>query len=291
MSLPYAPHTPYAEVIGDPIAQSKSPLIHRFWLERLGIEGDYRHCHVKAGELADYIAHRRGDPDWRGCNVTMPHKQAVMPLLDRIDPVASAIGAVNTVVREDDGSLAGYNTDAPGFLEPLLEELKQPHLFRMARIVGNGGAARAMVRALADHGFVIVMFGRDPARGRALLDDLDPEGEHHTAPLDTLAAPTDFAFDDRVGCLDLVVNASPLGMTGNPPLAIHPSHIPPRSICYEIVTSPRETEFLKTAQQAGFRTIDGFAMLIGQAAYAFGKFFGQPAPRADDDELRALLTA
>ena len=282
---------PYAEVIGDPIAQSKSPLIHRFWLERTGVEGDYRHCHVTPGELADYIARRRDDLDWRGCNVTMPHKQAVMPLLDRIDPVARAIGAVNTVVRGDDGLLTGFNTDAPGFLEPLLDELKQPHLFRMARIVGNGGAARAMVKALADHGFVIVIFGRDPAKGRALLDELDPEGEHHAAPLETLAEPTAFEFDDRVGCLDLVVNASPLGMTGNPPLAIHPSHIPPRSICYEIVTSPRETDFLKTAEQSGFRTIDGLAMLIGQAAHAFGKFFGQTAPRDADDELRALLTS
>ena len=281
---------PYAEVIGDPIAQSKSPLIHRAWLQRLGIDGDYRRCHVKPDGLADYIAERRDDPVWRGCNVTMPHKQAVMPLLDRIDPVARAIGAVNTVVRERDGSLTGFNTDAPGFLEPLQDELKQPHLFRMARIIGNGGAARAMVKALSEHGFVIVMFGRDPAKGRALLDELDPEGEHHTAPLETLADPTDFEFDDRVGCLDLVVNASPLGMTGNPPLEIDPTHIPPRSICYEIVTSPRVTEFLKTADEAGFRTIDGLSMLIGQAAHAFEKFFGQPAPREADEEVRELLS-
>ncbi len=281
---------PYAEVIGDPIAQSKSPLIHRFWLERLGIEGDYRHCHVTPDGLADYIADRRGDADWRGCNVTMPHKQAVMPLLDHIDAAASAIGAVNTVVRGSDGSLTGFNTDAPGFLEPLQEELKQPHLFRMARIVGNGGAARAMVKALSEHGFVIVMFGRDPAKGRALLDELDPEGEHHTAPLASLSEPTAFEFDDRVGCFDLVVNASPLGMTGNPPLQIDPSHIPPRSICYDIVTSPRKTGFLKTAESTGFRTIDGFAMLIGQAAHAFEKFFGQPAPREADDDLRELLS-
>ena len=281
---------PYAEVIGDPIAQSKSPDIHNFWLQRLGLDGDYRRCHVTAEGLADYVTQRRGDPDWRGCNVTMPHKQAIMALVDAVDPAAQAIGAVNTVVRQADGTLKGFNTDAPGFLEPLLDELSQPHLFRMARIIGNGGAARALVKALCDHGFVIVMFGRDPARARALLDELDPEGEHHVAPLSMLAEPTEFDFDDRVGCLDLVVNASPLGMTGNPPLDLHPGHVPPRSICYEIVTSPRETEFLKTAKEAGFRTIDGLSMLIGQAAYAFEKFFGQPAPREDDAELREILT-
>ena len=286
----HASNRPYAEVIGDPIAQSKSPDIHNFWLKRLGLEGDYRLCHVTAEGLADYIADRRGDPDWRGCNVTMPHKQAIMALLDAIDPAAQGVGAVNTVVRQADGTLKGFNTDAPGFLEPLLAELDEPHLFRMARIIGNGGAARALVRALADHGFVIVMFGRDPAKARALLDELDPEGEHHTAPLSMLAEPTGFDFDDRVGCLDLVVNASPLGMTGNPPLALHPSHIPPRSICYEIVMSPLETEFLATAKAEGFRTIDGLSMLIGQAAYAFEKFFGQPAPREADAELRDLLT-
>src|SRR3546814_256786 len=102
----------YAEVIGDPIRQSKSPAIHGFWLEKLGIAADYRACHVRADGLADYLALRRGDADWRGCNVTMPHKLAVMPLLDRIDPLAARIGAVNTVVREADGQLAGYNTDA-----------------------------------------------------------------------------------------------------------------------------------------------------------------------------------
>ncbi|WP_230279590.1 shikimate dehydrogenase [Croceicoccus sp. Ery15] len=282
---------PYAEVIGDPIAQSKSPVIHKFWLDRLGLEGDYRRCQVTPDALAGYIADRRADQAWRGCNVTMPHKQAIMSLIDAIDPAAAAIGAVNTVVRQPDGSLTGFNTDAPGFLEPLLDDLAQPHLFRMARIIGNGGAARALVKALSDHGFVIVIFGRNPAKGRALLDELDPEGEHHTAPLSSLAEPTGFAFDDRVGCLDVVVNASPLGMAGNPPLELHPSHIPPRSICYEIVTSPLETEFLKTAATGGFRTIDGLSMLIGQAAYAFEKFFGQPAPRGEDAVLRDILTA
>ena len=111
---------PFAEVIGDPIAQSKSPAIHGFWLGKMGIDADYRACHVRPDELADYFSARRADPDWRGCNITMPHKQAVLPLLDGLDPAAERIGAVNTVVRRGDGSLIGANTDAPGFIDPLL---------------------------------------------------------------------------------------------------------------------------------------------------------------------------
>lgn len=281
---------PYAEVIGDPIAQSKSPLIHRFWLDRHAIAADYRACHVEDGRLADYIARRRTDRLWRGCNVTMPHKQAIMGLLDRIDPLAAKMGAVNTVVQEDDGSLSGLNTDAPGFLEPLRAELSQPHLFRMARIIGNGGAARAIVSALVEEGFTLVLFGRDPARARGLLDDLDPDGEHHVAALESLATPTDFVFDDREGCLDLVINASPLGMDGKAALNLDFSHVPPRSVFYDIVTSPVETDFLTQANKRGFRTIDGLSMLIGQAALAFEYFFGVEPTRDRDEELRELLS-
>lgn len=281
---------PYAEVIGDPIAQSKSPMIHGFWLAKLGIDAAYRACHVRPGELADYLAARNSDENWRGCNVTMPHKQAVIPLLDRIAPPADAIGAVNTILRAADGGLTGTNTDAGGFLEPLARDLEKAHYFRMARILGTGGAARAIITALAGHGFTLVVAGRDPGKARALLDELAPEGEHHTAPLAHFADPTDFPFDDREGCLDLVVNASSLGMQGQPPLAFDWSHAPPGSIAYDIVTAPRDTAFLQAARARGHRTIDGLAMLIGQAAVAFEKFFGQPAPREHDAELRALLT-
>ncbi|MFN4038234.1 MAG: shikimate dehydrogenase [Erythrobacter sp.] len=291
MSKPFAPQIPYAEVIGDPIAQSKSPAIHNFWLAKLGIDAEYRACHVRPEELADYLAVRRADPTWRGCNVTMPHKQAVMAGLDAIEAPADAIGAVNTVLPVGAGELVGTNTDAAGFLEPLAEELAQTHYFRMARIIGTGGAARAIITALAGAGFTLVVTGRDPAKARALLDELAPRGEHHTPPLSHFAAPTDFAFDNREGCLDLVVNASALGMAGQAPLPFDLSHVPPRSIVYDIVTNPRDTPLLHTARAAGFRTIDGLAMLIGQAAFAFEKFFGQPAPRQHDAELRGLLTS
>ena len=282
--------TRYAEVIGDPIAQSKSPAIHGFWIEKLGLEADYRAQHVGAGGLADYLAQRRADPDWRGCNVTMPHKQAIMPLLDRLEPLAKRVGAVNTVVKAADDKLVGRNTDVAGFMEPLAERLRKQHYFRMARIIGTGGAARAVVAGLASEGFTLVLAGRNPDKARALLDELEPTAEHHVAPLDHFASPTDFAFDDREGCCDLIVNASPLGMRGQPPLAFDWSHAPPGSIAYDIVTDPVETEFLKAARDAGFETVDGLSMLIGQAAAAFTHFFGIEPPRIHDAELRERLT-
>ncbi len=281
----------YAEVIGDPIVQSKSPAIHSFWLEQLGLGGSYRATYVAAPDLAAFLAARRGDHDWRGCNVTMPHKQAVIPLLDRLDPLAAKVGAVNTIVPEH-GALVGYNTDVPGFLEPLGPLLDQTHLFRMARVLGTGGAARAVVTALAGTGAVIVLAGRDPGKARALLDELDPGGEHHAADLAHFAALTDFAFDDRAGCFDLVVNATSLGMTGHAPLAFDMSHAPPGSVFYDIVTSPLETALLRDARAAGFATIDGLAMLIGQADHAFRRFFGAQPPRGPADlALRQRLGA
>ncbi|MFT4026438.1 MAG: shikimate dehydrogenase [Novosphingobium sp.] len=282
---------PYAEVIGDPIAQSKSPTIHNFWLEKLGIPGEYGRFLVPPDELPDYLASAMADANWRGCNVTMPHKQAIMPLLDRLDPLAARISAVNTVVREGDGTLTGYNTDAAGFIEPLEPWLVLPHLFRMARVLGTGGAARAIVAALSDRGFVIVLAGRDPAKAQAMLDELVRGTDHHAVDLAHFAPPTDFAFDDREGCLDLIVNASPLGMAGQPPLAFDFSHAPPGSVVYDIVTHPLDTPLLQAARAAGLPAVDGLAMLIGQAAAAFEKFFGRRAPREHDGELRRILGA
>ena len=279
----------YAEVIGDPIAQSKSPAIHGFWIEKLGLDAAYRAHHVSTVSLKSYLEERRDDAGWHGCNVTMPHKQTVMPLLDRIEPLAKRVGAVNAVVKTRDGALVGRNTDVAGFLEPLLGQLRDTHYFRMARILGTGGAARAIVAGLAGEGFTLVLAGRNPDKARALLDELDPSGEHHVAPLDHFATPTDFAFDDREGCCDLVINASPLGMRGQPPLAFDWSHAPPGSIAYDIVTDPVETEFLVNARAAGFATVDGLAMLIGQAAAAFTHFFGVEPPRQFDAELRERL--
>lgn len=274
----------YVEVIGDPISQSKSPLIHGFWLNALGIDAQYRARQVNGSGISEFLESRRGDSNWLGCNVTMPLKQAIIPLLDRVEPQAAGIGAVNTVYW-DQGMLVGGNTDVAGFLEPLQPHLKAQHLFRMARIVGTGGAARAIITALQQRGFTLVLAGRNVGKARMLLKELAPKGEHFTPPLAHFAAPTDFAFDDREGCFDLVVNASSLGMRGNDELTFDMSHVPPGSIVYDIVTDPAETALLQSARKAGFETIGGLSMLVGQAAAAFEKFFGKAPPRELDGEL------
>ena len=280
--------TRFAEVIGDPIAHSKSPLIHRFWLDKLGIDAAYRATHVLPGALADHLAMRREDPLWLGCNVTLPHKQTVAPLLDRVDGAAQAIGAVNIVVREGD-RLVGHNSDLAGFLEPLRPLLAQRHLFRLARIIGSGGAARAIAHALWGEGFTLIAIARDREKAEALLAPFDP-ADVHVGDLADFAVPTDFAFDDRAGILDLVVNATSLGMAGQPPLEIDFSHVPPGALVYDVVYAPLETRLLAEARARGHRTVDGLAMLIGQAAVAFEMFFGAAPPREHDAELRALLT-
>ena len=282
---------PYAEVIGDPIAQSKSPLMHGLWLEKTGIDADYRRTHVRPDELAAYIASRRTDPDWRGCNVTIPHKQAVMGLLDRIDPLADAIGAVNTVVNRD-GQLIGHNTDAPGFLEPLRAQLAERHLLRTARILGTGGAARAIAHALWDEGFTLIVAGRSLAKAQEIVAPFDP-GHTHVCTLDTFAQPLDFDWGEPGDRLDVVVNATSLGMTGQPPLDIDFSNLPPGAVVYDAVYAPLVTPLLAEARRRGHPTIDGLSMLIGQGRLAFELFFGVSAPADLDSEaeLRARLTA
>ena len=278
---------PYAEVIGDPVAHSKSPLIHGFWLQKLGIDGEYRAERVTPSALVSHLEHRRQDADWCGASVTSPLKTDVTRLVDRLDPLAERISAVNLVVRED-GELVGHNSDATGFLEPLDPLLAQSHLFRLARIIGTGGAARAVAHALWSKGFTLVIIGRDAAKAEAVRSQFDP-AHSYVGSLADLAQPTDFAFDDRQGILDLVVNATPLGMTGQSPLELDFSHVPPDAIIYDLVYAPLETPLLAEARSRGHRTIDGLEMLVGQAAIAFERLFGRPAPREHDAELRALL--
>lgn len=280
---------PYAEVIGEPIVHSKSPLLHRFWLEKSGLEGAYRAVRVSAehGSVQAYLDRAMADPDWRGCNVTAPHKRAIVPHLDRLSREAEAAGAVNVVTREGT-QLVGHNSDGRGFLEPLRPLLAQSHLFRMARLFGAGGAARAIAHALVDEGFTLVIASRDAAKAEQLLSEI--RGEHHAAPLSYFAEPTDFVFDGRSGLLDLVINATPLGMQGEARLALDWSHVPPGSIVYDAVYAPLQTALLTEARARGHRAIDGLHMLIGQAAIAFELFFGRAAPREHDEELRRLLT-
>jgi shikimate dehydrogenase len=283
--------TVYAEVIGDPIAHSKSPVIHGFWLDRLGLDGDYRRAHVRAGDLPAFLSERRNDPLWRGCNVTIPHKQAVLPLLDAIDPVAAKIGAVNTIVARE-GKLTGYNSDAAGFLEPLRAWLDERHLLRTARIFGAGGAARAIAHGLWSQGFTLILAARKESAAAEIAAGFDP-AHVHVVDLAHFAEPTEFDWKETEGRLDVVVNATPLGMDGQGPLDVDFSHMPPGAIVYDAVYAPLETPFLKQARALGHPTVDGLQMLIGQARIAFRLLFDADPPGDAESEaaLRHLLLA
>ncbi len=267
---------PYAEVIGDPIAHSKSPLIHNFWLGKLGIEAEYRKTHVKLEELAAYFLKRRADPDWLGCNVTIPHKVAVMDYVSDPGKVGDLIGAMNTIACETGGPLIGTNTDAGGFLAPLQA---MGWKGKSACIIGAGGAARAILYALSQIGVAdLTVMARDATKAQALLDRAGLAG-------------TVISMESRLPAADLVVNSSPLGMAGQPPLEVDLAPLPAHSVVYDIVYVPLDTPLLVQARERGLATIDGLEMLIGQAALAFDIFFDAQPPREHDAELRALLTA
>jgi len=270
----------YAEVIGDPIAQSKSPIIHKHWLDRLSIQGDYIRTRVGGDDLDAYVDRRRADSDWRGCNITIPHKQAIIPLIDRVDPAAAAIGAVNCVVPVN-GALVGYNTDIDGVAAALdSTELSG----RKAALIGAGGGSRAVVAYLASRGVGrIALVVRNPERAEAL--------RAVAAGVDLRIAGFDQA-DLAFGGAAAIINASPLGMAGADPipqslLDAVANHAAGATV-FDMVTTPAETDFLAAGRRGGGHAVDGLTMLVGQAARAFELFFGVPAP-APDAVLRALL--
>lgn len=274
------PTPPVAGVIGWPIAHSKSPVIHGLWLEWLGIDGHYVRLPVEPSWVVEAV---RALPalGFRGVNVTIPHKQAVMAALDEITPAARAIGAVNTVVVGADGRLTGHNTDAPGFAEPLRG---RGLAGRPACVLGAGGAARAVLTALKGLGVSdIRLVNRSTDKAAALLDELVIPGSVHG--LARQASALDGAA--------LVVNCTSLGMTGHPPLDIDLAPLAADAIAYDIVYAPLETDLLKAARARGLATIDGLVMLVGQAAEAFRLFFDADPPRdpAHEAALRARLVA
>jgi shikimate dehydrogenase len=188
---------PFAEVIGDPIVQSKSPIIHGFWLEKLGIAARYEACHVKPDELAGYFESRRDDPHWRGCNITIPHKIAALDFVTDPGEIRDSIGAINTVFRGKDGSLVGTNTDAGGFFLPIAE---MDWSGQTAIVLGNGGAARAVLFALAqaDIGEVIIL-ARNGLKAAGLLAHFGLKGR---------ALP----FDARLPSAQLLKSAAAQGL-------------------------------------------------------------------------------
>lgn len=267
-----------AGVIGWPIAHSLSPRIHGHWLRRYGIGGSYEAVAVRPEELAAAVARFRAE-GWRGFNVTVPHKETIIPLLDRLDPFAERIGAVNTVVALTDGRLEGRNSDAPGFTASLRAERELP-IGRPAAILGAGGAARAILAALADCGVAdIRIANRNRQRAEALAAGFP-------------ASVRDWA--DRAAMLEgagLLVNATSLGMEGQPPLEIALDRLPKDAIVTDIVYRPLETALLAAARARGNPTVDGLGMLLHQAVEGFRAWFGV-APEVDRalrDELLAAI--
>lgn len=272
---------PYAEVIGDPIAQSKSPLIHSFWLGKLGIDADYRVCHVTSAQLADYVAGRRLDPDWRGCNVTIPHKEAVLALADLVDDKASAVGASNCLYRDTQGKLVATNTDVDGVNDAIAGvDLVGADVC----VLGCGGAARSAFQALKDSRSNLLVLARDPEKAVRVSVAAGYPGAG--VPLR--------AGNTALLAASLFINATQLGMAGQDPVPdfvlADLAEMDEGALVFDMVYSPLNTSLLVEARKLGLRTTDGLVMLVGQARSAFEHFFGQPAPRQHDAELRALLT-
>ncbi|MBW4330727.1 shikimate dehydrogenase [Stakelama sp. CBK3Z-3] len=267
---------PVAHVIGDPITHSKSPLIHRFWLEALEMIGDYDAVHVTPADLGEYIARQRDMPEWRGCNVTLPHKLAILDHVADKGGLRDDLGAANTVFRDENGDLAATNTDIAGFYSPLAGfPFEESHVV----VIGAGGAARAALYALGKAGTArVTVMNRSPLKAMGLIAKFGLKGD--VVPLGSPLPPA-----------DLLVNASSLGMRGQPALDIDLSPLPDDATVYDIVYAPLETALLAQARERDLDTIDGLEMLIGQAALAFELFFGAEPPRDRDDELRAALTA
>jgi shikimate dehydrogenase len=264
-------------IIGHPVSQSRSPMIHGFWLRQLGLEGAYDRQDVPPADLPEALRslHRRG---YAGANITVPHKEAAFRLVDEATPRARSLQAVNTLWLED-GRLLGDNTDVAGFVDSLDATVPDwPATTRTATVIGAGGGARAVVAGLLDRGLTrIAVVNRSPDRADALARHFGNQVQ--AAPFAELAR--------LLQTTHLLVNTTSLGMQGQPPLDIALDGLAPKAIVADIVYVPLETPLLAAARDRGYQVVDGLGMLLHQAAPAFERFFGQrPAITA---ELRALL--
>ncbi len=265
----------YAEVIGDPIAHSRSPAIHKHWLKALGRDYDYRATRVARAELAAFVAKRRADPQWRGCNVTMPLKLDALMLADGASDRAVAAGSANILLPKDGALLAG-NTDVGAILRLLAPLLAAEDRPAGITLLGNGGAARAVLAALH---MLDVTNVRIQARNLAAATKLAVQFGLEQQPA---------RFDEPISSGGLI-NATPLGMAGFPPVQINIGLMPANGWVFDMVTDPVNTALLRSAAERGLATIDGIAMLVEQAADSFALLFGRDAPRQSDDAMFARL--
>jgi shikimate dehydrogenase len=254
-----------AGVMGWPVAHSRSPALHRFWLKQYKIDGDYRALAVAPDQLPTAL-HGLAGKGFAGCNLTVPLKEAAVGLMDRLDPHARRIGAVNTVVVGPDDELEGLNSDGFGFIENL--RAARPDFdwtHGPAVVLGAGGAARAVVDALIAAGMRdIRLANRSPERAAELAQALGAK----------LAI---VAWDKCATALAgaaLLVNTTSLGMAGAPPLDLDLADLPKSAVVNDIVYAPLETALLKNAKARGNPTVDGLGMLLHQGRLGFSRWFG-----------------
>lgn len=254
-------------LIGDPIGHSLSPRLHGAMIARSGVDYTYELHPVKPGELAGFMAEAKAGA-WAGFNVTMPYKEAIVPLLDEVDEFAAACGAVNTVcIRQ--GCAVGHNTDGPGFVDSLLARGLDP-AGRTVLLLGTGGAASAVGLALAKAGAArIIIAARRPERARALCARCSIRAE---ATLFDMGSLCRAAAEST-----LIVNATSLGMSGKGEFEDMEflRRAPEGAAVYDLVYQPRRTVLLAAAEAQGLVTVPGAALLVYQAARAFTLFTGE----------------
>ena len=256
-------------VIGDPVLHSLSPMLHRAMIRAAGVDYGYEARTVRAGELADFLRQARAG-DCAGFNVTMPHKEAIVPLLDQLDGMAAAIGAVNTVcIRE--GRAVGHNTDGTGLLDSLAARGFAPQ-GKKAVLLGAGGAAKAVFHALTGAGAQVTVCARRVEQAERLAERCPGRGAVCT--LDNAALPA-------ADC-DLLVNATPLGMRGKAAFSdlAFLQALPQDAVVYDLVYEPRETALLAAAAERGLPVMGGIQLLVYQAVRAFTFFTGAEADAA-----------
>jgi shikimate dehydrogenase len=264
---------PFAAIVGWPIEHSRSPALHGFWLKQHGIDGHYGRLPVepKRAALEELIAFLKRTPNARGCNLTLPHKIDIMPLLDRIDPLGRHIGAVNTVIKQPDGTLEGRNSDGFGFLEALKQGAPGWQAAAgPAVVLGAGGAARAVVATLVGAGVPELRLVNRTQKSAIDLGVAFTPNDGRRIAIER--------WDERDDALDgatLLVNTTSLGMKGQPPLEIDVARLPDNAVVDDIVYVPLETPLLAAARARGQRCIDGLDMLLHQGRLGFEAWFGQ----------------
>ncbi len=267
-----------AGVIGYPLKHSISPQFQQPAFDALGLGVSYRAYETPPADLPAFVAGLRS-PEWLGCNVTIPHKQAVFSLMDEVTDEARLIGAVNTIIRGRDGQLIGHNTDAEGFLRALTSDAGFDPAGAAVVLLGAGGAAPAVAVALLRTGAARVWIAnRTVERARALVDALG----RHFGPERLAALPlTADALRSVLAEASLLVNSTSVGMAHGPAPAatpVPPHLLGPHLLVYDLVYNPAQTPLLIAAARAGARTQPGLPMLIYQGAASFERWTGRPAP-------------